>query len=443
LSRSFKIAGCNVLDLLAEGRQTVLPPSRHPSGCDYRWTGPDALEDVDPDELPELPADIIEQLAKALRPFGYQAEPERLPRGEVGEIDYNAPYRPVKAKAMADFDTWVPALNLYRCRRTRDGYAAVAIWRQSNQCNPPERRKLNLTIGPRGIVDWGDGQKGYSPIDLVAAALGCSPGEAFVWLKDRVDPIPEHIKAFSPQPTETTEREHLAASPVSVSAPPLDRADELLGLADWAPHDERKDEINIEPTAEEIAKSRDALIKAFNELWFKEKFGIERVDGRQQKVDQMIADAIRESGRDLDAGAHAQYMADALNTINLNQGAEREAKSDDKAPPKSDSRLLTLVWDGERELVFPTRLVQDLITENSIGLLAGESQAGKTFLAIDLTFALALGQRFFSKAVNWHYSRPNAGGKDSSCISLGADLRACGSRPSHFCAGQSAANPDD
>jgi hypothetical protein len=43
--------------------------------------------------------------------------------------------------------------------------------------------------------------------DLDAGALGCSSGEAFVWLKDRVDPIPEHIKAFNPQPTETTERE--------------------------------------------------------------------------------------------------------------------------------------------------------------------------------------------------------------------------------------------
>jgi AAA domain len=116
-------------------------------------------------------------------------------------------------------------------------------------------------------------------------------------------------------------------------------------------------------------------------------------------VDQMIADAIRESRRDLDAEAHAQYVADALNTINLSQGGEREAKSDDKAPPKSDPRLLTLVWDGERELVFPTRLVQDLITENSIGLLAGESQVGKTFLAVDLTFALAIGQTFFGKEV--------------------------------------------
>jgi len=71
-------------------------------------------------------------------------------------------------------------------------------------------------------------------------------------------------------------------------------------------------------------------------------------------------------------------MADAFNTFNpsLKQGVEQEAKSENKPPPKIDPRLLTLVWDGERALVFPTRLVQDLITENSIGLLAGEGQAG-------------------------------------------------------------------
>jgi hypothetical protein len=80
----------------------------------------------------------------------------------------------------------------------------------------------------RSTVDWGDGPKGYSPIDLVAAALGCSPGEAFVWLADMVDPIPEHINTFNPQPKETAELERLAASPVNVSSPPLDRADELL-----------------------------------------------------------------------------------------------------------------------------------------------------------------------------------------------------------------------
>jgi hypothetical protein len=78
-------------------------------------------------------------------------------------------------------------------------------------------------------------------------------------------------------------------------------------------------------------------------IQFKEKFGLEWVGGPPQTLDQIIADAIRESRRDLDAGAPAQYMADALNTINLNQGAEREAKSDDKASPKSDPRLLTLL----------------------------------------------------------------------------------------------------
>jgi hypothetical protein len=39
---------------------------------------------------------------------------------------------------------------------------------------------------------------------------------------------PEHINTFNPQPKETAELERLAASPVNVSSPPLDRADELL-----------------------------------------------------------------------------------------------------------------------------------------------------------------------------------------------------------------------
>jgi hypothetical protein len=61
--------------------------------------------------------------------------------------------------------------------------------------------------------------------------------------------------------------------------------------------------------------------------------------------------------------------------------------------------LLPITWDGETQLVFPTCLVKDLITEKSIGFIAGESTAGKTFVAVDLSFAIALGQPFFGKAV--------------------------------------------
>jgi hypothetical protein len=105
-----------------------------------------------------------------------------------------------------------------------------------------------------------------------------------VWLADMVVPIPEHIKAFNPQPKETAAPERLAASPVSVSSPPLDRADELLKLADWAPDDEQKDEIDVEPTAEEIAKSRDALIKIFSDSRFIGQFGLEWKGGPPEMV---------------------------------------------------------------------------------------------------------------------------------------------------------------
>ena len=58
------------------GRQTVLPPTIHPdTGAPYRWSGSESLEDLQPHELPTLPADIAEQITAALLPLGYRPEP--------------------------------------------------------------------------------------------------------------------------------------------------------------------------------------------------------------------------------------------------------------------------------------------------------------------------------------------------------------------------------
>jgi hypothetical protein len=40
----------------------------------------------------------------------------------------------------------------------------------------------------QGIVDFGDGNRGYTAIDLVKAALDYDTDSAFYWLKERVDP---------------------------------------------------------------------------------------------------------------------------------------------------------------------------------------------------------------------------------------------------------------
>jgi hypothetical protein len=63
----WKKDGVLKFELLGSGQQSVLPPSIHPdTGWPYAWIGDRALEDIDPTELTELPADIIERLDAAL-----------------------------------------------------------------------------------------------------------------------------------------------------------------------------------------------------------------------------------------------------------------------------------------------------------------------------------------------------------------------------------------
>lgn len=58
-----------VVDLLSDGTQTVLPPSRHPDGHNYAWLTPYTLEGVALDELPALPYGYADTLAAALAPW--------------------------------------------------------------------------------------------------------------------------------------------------------------------------------------------------------------------------------------------------------------------------------------------------------------------------------------------------------------------------------------
>jgi hypothetical protein len=58
-----------ILDLLSVGTQTVLPPSPHPAGHNYGWLSSDTLTTISAKQLPELPANIAEQLEEALEPW--------------------------------------------------------------------------------------------------------------------------------------------------------------------------------------------------------------------------------------------------------------------------------------------------------------------------------------------------------------------------------------
>jgi Bifunctional DNA primase/polymerase, N-terminal len=181
VSRSWSIDGRRIVEIIGPGRQTVLPPSAHPDGVSYRWLGPETLEDLEPRELPMLPADIADAIDAVLAPFGYQLPPVR----EAGEIGETTPHRQLNEAALAKLDAWVPALQLYKARRTPRGYEAVAVWRPSSSGRPDQARSRNLKIVPQGIRDWGDGT-GYTPLDLTMAALGCDLDAALTFLSDRL-----------------------------------------------------------------------------------------------------------------------------------------------------------------------------------------------------------------------------------------------------------------
>jgi putative DNA primase/helicase len=189
-SRDFKLLGHAAVQILSDGRQTVVPPSVHPDiRRPYTWTSKHTLYSVSTAELPALPDDYIEKIESILRPLGYELTPRPDPVRN-GDDDNN-PFQELNNLSLNNLAAWVADLNLYGCRRRvgrTASYEAVAIWRPSSTGRPLEERKRNLQIsGSRGIKDFGTGE-GFSPINLVMRARNCARPDAVAWLEERLQP---------------------------------------------------------------------------------------------------------------------------------------------------------------------------------------------------------------------------------------------------------------
>ena len=190
-------------------RQTVAPPSQHPDGFAYRWLrGP-----VPAHQLPLFDDAALAKFEAAMRALGWSSDPQSsAPAGVVRStkpkpdpaaanvVDFSASvHKQLNSAALSALDDWVPELDLYRCRKARNGYEAVATWRASSTGRPDEKRKLNLSIQPSGIKDFGT-ETSYSPIDLVMCAKGLSLKDAYEWLRSFITPLDETgvMLAFDP-----------------------------------------------------------------------------------------------------------------------------------------------------------------------------------------------------------------------------------------------------
>ena len=182
-----------LLDLLSEGKQTVLPPSIHPdTGEPYYWTTDRTLLDTTLADLPVFAREHFAAMEDVLRAHGWDAddrlqahggavaEPVRW-HGELAGNDAASLFREVNDLALANLPAWVPKLGLQRCYRSGGGFKAVAEWRSSGSGRSLARRNPNLSFTSQGIRDFGDGL-GYSPIDVVMVAHRVSASEALDWL---------------------------------------------------------------------------------------------------------------------------------------------------------------------------------------------------------------------------------------------------------------------
>jgi len=171
-SCSFDVNGARVLDLLSDGRQTVVPPSIHPSGCSYVWITEESLDTIlSTNELSQLPDDFKDQVARVLKPYQTEADLKHqtktfvAPKDDGGqistELSIQAEYfKNLNRVALLNLQAWVEKL-VPTARPYSDGYRCIATWRGVK--NP------NVGINPAGIRDWGGGY-GMTPLDLVMYA---------------------------------------------------------------------------------------------------------------------------------------------------------------------------------------------------------------------------------------------------------------------------------
>lgn len=181
--RSWDVNKERVVDLLSEGRQTLMPGTQHPDGMSYVYLTEDTLEEFDISRLPFLPATIGADLDELLAPL--QTLEDKLARREKREPREEDPnailiqsiaaqlWKRINQTALDRLDDWVPNL-VPGAKPDGKGYRCRAFWRGAE--NP------NVGIHHTGIRDFGAGN-GLTPIDLVMFATNTNFSQASEYLR--------------------------------------------------------------------------------------------------------------------------------------------------------------------------------------------------------------------------------------------------------------------
>lgn len=119
-SAGYKSDGVTVIDILAGGKQTVIPPSRHPDGMDYEWDGLSLLQ-VSRDDLPVITASQMAEVGRLFKTH----EPRYTPPVDFNfdsDADIDTALQYVRAD---DYDTWV---RMGMALKDHLGEAGFGLW---------------------------------------------------------------------------------------------------------------------------------------------------------------------------------------------------------------------------------------------------------------------------------------------------------------------------
>lgn len=216
-TKVFRTDEGNALEVLGAGRQSVLPPSIHPSGDTYIWITDETLEDTDLKDLPHLTPEAMEEIIQVLKDCGWDERRNDELNQPVGSRGKGGGfYGWVNGVAMSELGKWVQDLGLDKTRtKVNGGWEAVPEWRGSGTGKALVDRKRSLKIDPKGIKDFGTDEP-YTPIGLVMAALGMDAGDALMWLFDRVcEPFPDWKHADKAKQKIAARASELAANAVA------------------------------------------------------------------------------------------------------------------------------------------------------------------------------------------------------------------------------------
>jgi putative DNA primase/helicase len=122
------------------------------------------------------------------------------------------------------------------------------------------------------------------------------------------------------------------------------------------------------------------------------------------KLIQMVRESTQEQKdiSDLDAKhAHweAEMEADVDNIARMRAQLQLDEEDEDEKPRKPRDLCATMFEDMTDEFEAPDELIEGLLTRGAGSLLYGDSNSGKTFLAIDMACAVARGEPWMDRRV--------------------------------------------